>query len=270
MQYTIVINQKAMVEMALDLNYDDIAVFEFVKSYTHSKGVEKLDVDGTPYYWVSWKLIVEELPFLGTKSRYGVILHINNLIKAGLLKRYENNGSSGKSFFAFGDRYDEFEGYEKKLNTCQKKSTPPVEKIQHEQYNNISEYKESISKDIPKKVEPKALPANKFYISSTQRAAVLGNPDEIARIKRNAFSERVLPFATEIGMPQLALQAFVDYWCEHSDGSEHIRCEDEKFFDVKKRMKTWMSRSYNKPSAPAPQQERPRTLTFEEIDNLYK
>lgn len=273
MQYGFYVNQKAMVEMALDLNYDDIAVFEFVKSYTHSKGVEKLDVDGTPYYWISWKLIVEELPFLGTKSRYGVILHINNLIKAGLLKRYENNGSSGKSFFAFGDRYDEFEGYEKNLNTCQKKSTPPVEKIQQEQYNNISEYKESISKDIPKKVEPKALPANKFYLSSTERDAVLNNPDRIAEIKMQHFVARTKGAAAEVGMDEVTFQNFVNHWCEHSDGSEHIRCEDEQFFDVKKRMKTWMSRSYNKPSSAPPQEKqysKPHVWTQEELDNLYK
>lgn len=266
MQFGFYINQRAMVEMALDLSYDDIAVFEFVKSYSHGKKVEKLDVEGESYYWISWKLIVEELPFLGTKSRYGVNLHINSLIEAGLLKRYENNGSSGKSFFAFGDRYDEFEGYAKILNTCQKNSTPPVEKIQHNQNTNIS-----VDNNI---YNNGASPVHKFFISSTERAAVLNIPDRIAELKAKKFRERCRDAAQEVGMNKEQFDSFVNHWCEYDPGSEKVRCEDEKFFDPKKRMRTWMSRSYSKPSSsPQPQEKKYATLramTQEEIDNLYK
>lgn len=41
--------------------------------------------------------------------------------------------------------------------------------------------------------------------------------------------------------------SFVEYWTE-SDKSENMRFEKEKFFDVKRRISTWMSRSYTKPS----------------------
>ena len=270
MQFGFYINQKAMVEMALDLNYDDIAVFEFIKSYTHSKKVEKLDVEGELYYWVSWKLIVEELPFLTIKSRYGVIRHINRLIEAGLLKRYENNGASGKSYFAFGDRYDEFEGYAKILNTCCKIATPPVAEMQHNQDTNISV--DNIIYNIGES-SPQKLPANKFFISSTERAAVLNDPDKIAEIKRGQFYERARHKAKELGMTKEVFLDFVGYWCEHSDGSEKLRCEKEDTFNISRRIETWMKNNRNKSSAPQPQETRhavPHAWTQEELENLYK
>lgn len=271
MQYGFYVNQKAMSELGLELNYDDIAVFEFIKSYAHSSKVERLDVDGRDFYWVSWKLVVEELPYLGVKSRYGVINHINNLIDAGLLERYDKNATSGtgKSFFAFGKRYDEFVGLSNILNPCCQNSTPPVEKNQH---NHNTILPEDIN--IKEKASPKTLPVNKFYISSTQRASVLNDPDAVAEIKRRQFVERAREDGHSVGMDKDTFYEFVDYWCEHSLGSENIRCESERFFDVRKRMATWMSRKMKR--SPMTQQQpqtpksKPKVWTQEELEKLYK
>lgn len=134
-------------------------------------------------------------------------------------------------------------------------------------YNTISTDK--------KKEEKNIYAVNKFFISSTQRAAVLNNPDEIAKIKRKMFIERITPIAKETGMDNALLQRFVDYWCECTDGTEKLRCEREDFFQVKSRMATFMRNnkdrrnSFQQPQVP-PQPQTPHVWTEEELNNLYK
>lgn len=143
-------------------------------------------------------------------------------------------------------------------------------------YNNTNKENKEENKDTYKEpASPKTLPVNKIYISSTERAALGNDPDRIAELKAKKFRERCRDAAHEVGMNKEQFEAFVAYYTQHNDRSEKLECETKEIFDKKKRMRTWMSRSYNKPSTPSPQpQEKKyatlRAMTQEEIDNLYK
>lgn len=142
-------------------------------------------------------------------------------------------------------------------------------------YNTIEEKKEE-NKDIYKEpASPKKLPANKFFISSTERAAVLNDPDKIAELKRSQFYERTRYKAKELGMTKEVFLDFVGYWCEHSDGSERLRCEKEETFSITQRIQRWLKNNRITSSSPQPPRGEknivvPHAWTQEEIDNLYK
>lgn len=63
------------------------------------------------------------------------------------------------------------------------------------------------------------------------------------------FYETLKPFVDEFGKDMV--RAFYEYWIEPSKSGKKLRFEDEKFFDVKRRLITWKSRQssvFNKPS----------------------
>lgn len=256
--------------MGLDLDVNDVAIFNFIRMYSTSKAVQKTTIGDKLFYNIPLDTIIKEMPMLGLKKR-AISDRVNKLVEAGLLERYEGNQKANKSYLCFGPRNDEYLGYTYAAKDIPMQQNAEVPMQQNAHKHSITNH--SINNIYIGQASLKALPANKFFLSSTERDAVLNNPDRIAEIKMQHFVARTKGAAAEVGMDEVTFQNFVNHWCEHSDGSEHIRCEDEKFFDVKKRMKTWMSRSYNKPSSAPPQEKqysKPHVWTQEELDNLYK
>lgn len=62
---------------------------------------------------------------------------------------------------------------------------------------------------------------------------------------------------------------FFNYWTE-SDSKGNLRFEKEKFFDIKRRINTWMSRSYSKPNFEKPQEKGRLSRYIELSQNLDK
>lgn len=112
--------------------------------------------------------------------------------------------------------------------------------------------------------------SNKFFISSVEKASVGFNPDAIADLKRKKFIEMVKPYASQKGIPPETLQGFIDYWCEHSNGSDKLRVEDTDFFDIGKRLGRWLlnDRKRNPQSNSQPQSLRPAT-SQEDVRKMY-
>ena len=111
MKYTILINQRVVAQMGLTLDLVDLALFDFIKSYLHSTNCTRFLDNGREYGWIDPALVIKEMPILGIGTTRGINLRIDNLIKAGLIERAENNQASKKSFFCLGSRYDEYEGF---------------------------------------------------------------------------------------------------------------------------------------------------------------
>jgi len=106
MKYSININQRAVVDLGLDLDLTDMAILDFMSEFAHTEECEKawVDAKGACAYWFSTKLILEQLPILRITER-AVRQHINNLIGAGLLERYGDPRRTQKSYFLFGPTY---------------------------------------------------------------------------------------------------------------------------------------------------------------------
>lgn len=106
MQYTITINQLAIINAGLDLDVVDMTIFDFVKHYAHSDKCMKLQTETGTYFWVSHTTIIQQLPILGISTGAGIIKRMNKLIDAGLLMRHPNCELMRKTFYKFGPNYD--------------------------------------------------------------------------------------------------------------------------------------------------------------------
>lgn len=84
-----------------------------------------------------------------------------------------------------------------------------------------------------------------FYISSTMKDFYRGNPKGLVDEKIRRIRERLVPIASEIGMPPDEQEKFIRYWSEHDDGSTTLRAERVDVFNLRERAVRWMER--NKP-----------------------
>lgn len=106
MQYTITINQLAVINAGLDVDILDMAIFDFIRQYAHSDKCMKLQTETGAYFWISHKTIIQQLPILGINTGAGIVKRINKLIDAGLLARHPNCDLMRKTFYKFGQNYD--------------------------------------------------------------------------------------------------------------------------------------------------------------------
>lgn len=106
MQYTITINQLAVISSGLNLDVVDMSIFDFIKHYAHSDKCMKLQTETGTFFWISHNVVIQELPILGITTGAGVVKRINKLIDAGLLARHPNCDLMRKTFYKFGPNYD--------------------------------------------------------------------------------------------------------------------------------------------------------------------
>ena len=107
-QYVITINQKAVVECGLNVDIVDMAVFDFMMSYSASPKCTKVFFENKFYFHLSSSVILERMPMLGISTKRGVCKRIDNLINAGLIERHPNNQEIGKTMYTFGSTYDQY------------------------------------------------------------------------------------------------------------------------------------------------------------------
>jgi hypothetical protein len=105
MQYSIKIDQLAVMNAGLDVDVVDMTIFDFIQHYAHSDKCMKLQTETGTYYWVSHTTIIQQLPILGINTGAGIVKRINKLIDAGLLSRHPNCDMMRKTFYKFGPNY---------------------------------------------------------------------------------------------------------------------------------------------------------------------
>lgn len=102
------LNQFAVVKNGLDLDFTDLAIFDFIKDFAHSESCEKTKDSTGSYFWVRSNLIIQHLPIMNIKTDRGITKRIDKLIKAGLIKRHPKNSKLNKTLYCFGKNYDMF------------------------------------------------------------------------------------------------------------------------------------------------------------------
>ena len=99
-----------------------------------------------------------------------------------------------------------------------------------------------------------------------------GDPDGLAEEKRRRMERRLIEVLPE--MPEKDRKDFLDYYCEHTEGSSTIKAEEYRTFNVKTRAERWMARN----KAAEPQKPKSRMQEYKEgieeynklIDDLFK
>lgn len=108
MKYSININQKAIIDMDLNIDIIDMAIYDCVVSFMFTDKCRKIEVGGVIYYWVSSTFIIQELPLVGITTERGISKRIDKLIDCGLLERCPCNQSLKGTFYKVGKRYKEY------------------------------------------------------------------------------------------------------------------------------------------------------------------
>ena len=111
-KHVITINQRAAVELGLDLDLIDLAIFDYIKGFALSSKCMNVKTEDGSFYWISHKNIQDAMPLLNIKSSQGIINRIKKLIDAGLLIKYSKCEEFGKTLYAFGPNYDKIEFFE--------------------------------------------------------------------------------------------------------------------------------------------------------------
>lgn len=106
MQYTITINQKAVIELGLNLDVLDMAIFDFIVHFAHWDKCQRLQTNAGVYFALQHKTIISQMPILGINTAAGILRRINKLIEAGLLERHPDCEMMKMTFYKFGRNYD--------------------------------------------------------------------------------------------------------------------------------------------------------------------
>ena len=113
------------------------------------------------FFWISHKLVMKELPLLKIKTSQGLSRRIDNLIKAGVLKKHPNCEKYSKTLYSFGEKYElltfdsetEFSTPQQKFGATPNESLgiPPNESLGYNNIkfnNNTSENKVSLVEEL--------------------------------------------------------------------------------------------------------------------------
>ena len=106
MQYTITVNQFAFCKYFPLLNISHAAIVDWFTRFTHSSKISRLEHEGKIYYWLQYDKAREELPILGISSKDSMRRLIKALCNENILEAHPHNQAMGRSYFAFGDRYE--------------------------------------------------------------------------------------------------------------------------------------------------------------------
>ena len=103
MKYIVTINQAAAVKVSPELDFNDLAILDFIRGFATSGKCESITEGKKTFFWISHALIMSELPLLHISTKMGMMKRINKLIKANLLIKHPNCDALGKTLYAFGD-----------------------------------------------------------------------------------------------------------------------------------------------------------------------
>lgn len=103
--FSININQLAVVTYRWNLDIIDIAIFEAIVKFIstdHHKLIKESDGQGNVWYFVSEKKILNDLPLLPFDKPSAVYKRIKKLEECNLIERNPNNVASGKKHIRIG------------------------------------------------------------------------------------------------------------------------------------------------------------------------
>ena len=188
MQYTITINQKAVIELGLNLDVLDMAIFDFIVHFAHWDKCQRLQTNSGVYFALQHKTIISQMPILGINTAAGILRRINKLIEAELLERHPDCEMMKMTFYKFGRNYDKvfFATPNENLQPPMKISVTPNESLgitpnenlgynhNNKGHNNSNHNKTAESvlfPDEPVEKKPKGTSEGKFILFENSRYA---------------------------------------------------------------------------------------------------
>lgn len=114
MQYSFLgFSVSKMMELSLDMK--DIAILRYFVDFKDTGKMNTEVVEGVTYYWVSYRSIEEEVPYLALGKR-AIMRRMLKLRDLGILNHYTKKEGRTFSFFTLGSKYMEITTINKALN----------------------------------------------------------------------------------------------------------------------------------------------------------
>lgn len=92
--------------MEFDLDVKDLAILMYFDDFMESGKMNYEVIGGVKYYWISYKNIEDELPFLGLGKR-SIMMRMLKLRDLGILSHYTKKEGGTFSYYALGEKYKE-------------------------------------------------------------------------------------------------------------------------------------------------------------------
>ncbi|HEY1010824.1 MAG TPA: hypothetical protein VGE44_14555 [Daejeonella sp.] len=250
-----------MVELNLDLDFNDMAIWAFIHKFSTSQSCRKIHEDGTTYFWVSRELIVDQLPKLCIGSKSGIRQRVEKLIKAKLIVRHPDNRKMNQSFYAFGPNaerlfFESTPGLKKDQHLVVKKTSPA---LSEDMYNNNKQVNKG------KDGEPSPILSNQrgietsnkhqkeiFKEASAWRDLTKGHEHQTAQSEDMRSldplkygRDRLKLEMSEVNskfpgtFSNLLLNEFYDHWTEPNKSKTKVKWQMQDTWDTYKRLKTW-------------------------------
>ena len=109
MQYNININQKALLDLStktdVKLGLKHACLIDFFTKFRNSNKAKTMIFEGNEYIWVSYGLILENLPLLEIKSKDVLARYFNDLIKAKILTKVTSKKMGNKTYWRQGENF---------------------------------------------------------------------------------------------------------------------------------------------------------------------
>jgi hypothetical protein len=112
MLYVITIPQGNIVAKGFEVDIIDAAIMSYFIQFVHSPRCQKKEHAGKTYFWLSYSALIGNMPLLPLSTKDAVYRRVKKLVECGLLEAHPDNKIAGRSFFAFGPRYDDYVGHE--------------------------------------------------------------------------------------------------------------------------------------------------------------
>ena len=106
--------------MELQLDVKDLAILRYFQDFMKSGKMNYEEVGGVKYYWVSYKNISDEMPFLGLGKRT-IMMRMLRLRDLGLLAHYTKKKGGTFSYYTLGDKFNDL------LYTSENRSLSKIE-----------------------------------------------------------------------------------------------------------------------------------------------
>jgi len=104
--YTIEINQAAVIENNLPLDLIDMAIFSSMCKYANQPKCQKR-MSGTIVYWqMSYEKVLENLPLLPIKTVDAIFRRFKKLEQAGVIEGHEDNTKRKGAWYCWGHNYE--------------------------------------------------------------------------------------------------------------------------------------------------------------------
>lgn len=92
--------------MELNLDVKDLAILRYFDDFMESGKMNYEVIEGVKYYWISYKNIEDELPFLGLGKR-SIMMRMLKLRDLGILAHYTKKEGGTFSYYSLGEKYKE-------------------------------------------------------------------------------------------------------------------------------------------------------------------